>query len=280
MFKQNLNAMMKVTNMVVKETSTEKGEFIILETKGTLLPSGVLATVSKLIKLPIGHEFVQSKVDAFKDMIADFDKLKAAGANYYVSVSVYPKKDKLDKNKFTQFDKIKTDVSPDGKEYFKIEAFVEPLKVKYSPEGEDEIILEYKNGDVKNVKVSEISEKTYSVSMYCVAFDENLKRVELSSGGDFPTTLVVYQSESQKGVPKIGQLYDLELLPTKGKKVAGKKITEMVADWDNEEDIKVKSTFEPDKLITVVVKRVDGEMMPGLGGDSSDPLDAMMKMLG
>lgn len=273
MFKQTVDLIIKVRGMKVKEVETEKGKFKILETKGTIQPNNFMVTVSKLINVGKEiHPFIQQKIEEFEELSERFNT-QDEGEALYVRSRFKPRPDKNDKKKFVQFDKISTDVLEDGREFTKINAWVEELKTETDKDGEDLIVFEFADGNNKKVPLSEIN-ASIEATMIVIGYNPETGRIELTSGGQYPTELVAYASTSAKGTPKVGQGYSFLMAFEKGKRISATDAIEEDLSWGEEREVSSKGSFEPDKIVVLKVGSAKGYFLEGLNeqGDSMDDL--------
>lgn len=278
MFMQKTDLVVKVNSIGVKVTEDQK--YLILEAKGSIMPNGSFVKVSKVFKETgeTRHAFVQSQIDKFTEFADRVNAETDTNKTFYGRVRVAPRTDKNDKKKQVMYDKIKTDVAPDGKEYFAIDAWFEEMKSE-TIEGKEHVVFELRDNKIKKIPVEELAIPQIELTMLVTGYDDNLKRLELSSGGDYPVNLVVYQSVNGKGSPTIGQGYTMLVNIEKGKRIANEP-TKIVEDlsWDNEEEIKKpRGGFEPDRLTIITVKKEAGYTVDGLL--NQDPMD-LMSLLG
>ncbi len=271
MFKQNMYGIIKVNSMAVKRTSTEKGNFIIMETKGTLVPDGVFVTVSKLIKDSADtHQFMRDKIAEFESMVVCFEADKAVKKNYYVSVQVKPREDK--EKKLQQYDKIRTETLDDGRIFIKIDGMVNNIPSEVIEDGTE--VLKFKN---KQVPVKDINPTILTFDMIYLSEDED--KITFTTEGNYPIELVAYKQETDvkvKGKGKVGQGYSITAEFSKGR--MGKINKEnLVVNWDGEDN--GVNEREPDKIKIIAVKKIPNYTLAGLN-EKSDMDGLIASMLG
>jgi hypothetical protein len=279
MFKQTVDLIIKVRSMQVKEVETEKGKFKILETKGTIQPNNFMVTVSKLINVGKDvHPFIQGKIEEFETLVEKFNA-QDEEESMYVRSRFKPRPDKQDKKKLVQFDKISTDVLEDGREFTKVNAWVEELETEKNKDGEDVIVFTFQDGKSKKVPLAEVN-ASIEVTMIVIGYNPETGRLELTSGDQYPTELVAYASPNAKGAPKVGQGYSFLMSFEKGKRISAADVAEEDFSWGEEKELNTKGSFEPDKIVVVKVGSAKGYILEGLsGGNGGDPMDDLLKGL-
>jgi len=269
--------------MEVKPIEKDGKTAIVLETKGAIMPNGYLVTVSKYINIkPDLHQFIQDQIKEYKRIKEAFGN-KPEGKNFYVSVNIKPKiKGKV----VEQYDKVFMDVLDDGREFLKIDGWVNDLNTEHTDDG-DFITYDFGPKGTKRISIDEISEPVLEATMIVLSQDNN-GRIELTSAGNYPKTLIVYADPNAtvKGKAKIGQGYNFLLGFEKGKliKNSAPEEKDLTLSWDSVEKVEKANRggkFEPDKLVIYSVGLEKGFVLEGISAnkDGLDPLDSMMNML-
>lgn len=291
MFKQKVSLVFKVTDMKMDNIVSNKDgrEFVVMRTKGQLIPSKVFISVEKIIPKQNPHQFLIAKLDEFENAMASFDVDKARGKNTYASVYLKEGKDGV------QYDTLKCDIAPNGAVYYKVNGFCNlvPLAPKKDPNEEDVLMMQY-GKNTTPTPVSEIKPRIY-IEMYALSYSDD-GILTFTSGTDYPTLLVTHVPKAaiEAGTqPTIGALYKADLEFIKGKKIqtttdkkdnVKQSFDEISIDFDKMEDTKSKSDskngnaqFEPDRLGIIGIQKTD-EFMDGLETDTEDSL--MSDLLG
>ena len=265
MFKQKLSLIVSVFSMEKKIVKSEKNgkSYVVLDTKAKTVPEGVFVGISKMFELKDDmNSFIQGKIDEFESLINIFNAEKEAKREYYGYISVKPKASKENKKVMIMWDKLKVETTEEGKEYFKLESWFNPLKSEVDEIDGDTTFIFVNNttGSTKKVKKSTVKPNVIEVDMLLVEQNEN--KVILNSGGDFPVEVVAYfpdDVEVKEGV--IGQGYRFLLGFEKGLFVKGNEEDEGSYGWDEEIDASEDTSggFASDRLIiTGLAGKVNG----------------------